>query len=85
MERHFKEWRKRRMNLFGWWKRKKTGKKVNPQSNKEVRDICPECSGQGYSINDNYYFTDGDDYERRYSSCRKCNGTGRYHTNTDDY
>lgn len=49
------------------------------------KDICPECNGQGYYLNDSHYLVDADDYERRYLSCRRCNGTGRYHTNRDDY
>lgn len=72
------------MNIFGWWKRKKTAKKVNSQSDKEDKDICPECSGQGYSINYNHYVADTD-YGRRYSSCRRCNGTRHYHSNIDSY
>lgn len=43
------------------------------------KDICPECNGQGYSLNDIHYLSDADDYERRYLSCRRCNGTGRYY------
>lgn len=34
-------------------------------------------------INDNHYLADND-YERRYSSCRRCNGTGRYHSDIDN-
>lgn len=73
------------MNLVGWWNKKKAIKKVKPPSDKEDKDICPECSGQGYSINDNLYLAECDDYERRYSSCKRCNGTGCYHSNIDGY
>ena len=73
------------MNLFRWWKRKKSDRRVNPQFDKEDKNICPRCSGQGYSINDYHYLTVNDDYERRHSSCSRCSGIGRYHKNMDDY
>lgn len=73
------------MNVIGWWRRKKTDKIVKLQSNTMDKDICPECNGQGYSLNDIHYLSDADDYERRYLSCRRCNGTGRYYKNRDDY
>lgn len=66
-------------------KQKKYAKKVNLQSNTMDKDICLECNGQGYCLNDSHYLVDADDYERRYLSCRRCNGTGRYHTNREDY
>ncbi len=73
------------MNLFGWWKKKKAYIKGNLQQDKEDQDICPVCNGQGYRIDDNHFFTDCDDYERHYLCCRRCEGTGRYHKNRDDY
>ena len=67
------------MKIFGWWKRKEIQKEVKTQASKAENDICPECGGRGYKINDNHYLVDNDDYERRYPSCRRCYGTGRYH------
>ena len=71
------------MKLLGWLKKKKAKKDVKVQTDKDDRDVCPECGGKGYRINDNHYLADND-YERRYSSCRRCNGTGRYHSDTDN-
>lgn len=72
------------MKIFGWWKKKKTNQEVKAQPDKDDRGICPDCGGQDYSIKDNHYLADND-YEWRYSSCRRCNGTGRYHSNIDNY
>lgn len=72
------------MEIFGRLKKKKVNKEVKVQTDKDDRGVCPECGGQGYSINDNHYLADND-YERRYSSCKRCNGTGRYHSHIDSY
>lgn len=40
------------MKIFGWWKKKKTYQE-EAQPDKDDRGICPDCGGQGYSINDN--------------------------------
>lgn len=85
MECHFEQRRKQRMNLFGWRKKKIADKTTNLKSLKEEKNICPECRGQGYTINDDSYFVDHDDYESGYSCCRRCNGTGYYHSNIDSY
>ena len=84
MERHFKQRRKQMINLFGWWKRKTPTDKVNIRADKKCGDVCPECNGEGYSVNDNHYLSDND-YEKNYSCCRRCNGTGRYRSNIDSY
>ena len=74
------------MNILGWWKKRKATEKTKTQLvNKGDKDICPECGGRGYSVNDNHYLADGDDYEQRYQSCRRCHGTGRYHSDIDKY
>ena len=71
------------MKLLGWLKKKKAKKDVKVQTDKDDRDVCPECGGKGYRINDNRYLADND-YDRRYSSCRRCKGTGRYHSDIDN-
>ncbi len=73
------------MNLFGWWNKKKSDKIISLELPKDEKDICPDCGGKGYNANENYYFTDIDDYERGYSSCKRCFGTGLYHINTNGY
>lgn len=85
MGHHFEQRRKQSMNLFGWWNKKKADKAVSLESPEDEKDICPECGGQGYIVNDNHYIADGDDYERRYFSCKRCHGTGRYHININGY
>lgn len=71
------------MNIFRWRKKRKKTKTTTLQSiSKDDQEICPECGGRGYKLNDNHYLADND-YEQRYSSCRRCNGTGRYHSNID--
>lgn len=84
MVHHIKRRRQRQMKIFGWLKKKKVNKDVTIQTAKDDRGVCPECGGQGYSINDNHYLADND-YERRYLSCRRCSGTGRYHSDIDNY
>lgn len=66
--------------MFGWRKRKKIKEKA--QADKKDKDICPDCSGKGYCVNENHYIADSD-YSRHYSPCRRCNGTGNYHSNID--
>ncbi len=73
------------MKIFEWWKRKEIQKEVKTQAPKAENDICPECGGRGYNINANHYLADNDDYERRYPSCRRCYGTGRYHSEIHQY
>ena len=68
------------MILLGWWNKKEMDKTVALQPNKDEKGICPECGGQGYSFNDDHCFEDCDDYERSYFYCRRCNGTGYYHS-----
>jgi len=83
MAHRFKKRIQRKMKLLGWKKKKKAKKDVKVQTDKDDRNVCPECGGKGYKINDNHYLADND-YERRYSSCRRCNGTGRYHSDIDN-
>lgn len=72
------------MQMFGWWKRKKTTKKVDSQSDTKDKDICPDCGGESYCINENHYIADND-YSRRYLPCKRCSGTGRCDSNIDSY
>lgn len=71
MGHHFEQRRKQSMNLFGWLNKKKADKTLSLESPNEEKDICLECSGQGYSVNDNHYLANGYDYERRYFSCKR--------------
>lgn len=72
------------MGIFTWWRRKKTCKTDSQLSRDSEKDVCPECGGRGCTINDNHYIVDTgyeyNDYERRYSICKSCHGTGRYHS-----
>ena len=68
------------MKILGWLKKKKTTKKMDIES---YKNICPDCGGEGFRIRDNHYIADND-YSRRYSICRRCNGTGRYHSYMDN-
>lgn len=70
------------MKIFGLFK--KVYKKIDERTGRDDESVCSECEGEGYIINDNHYFVDNYydyDYERRYSICRRCSGTGRYHSN----
>ena len=72
------------MGIFTWWSRKKIRKTDSQLDRDTEKDVCPECGGKGCTINDNHYVADNDyeynDYERQYSSCKRCHGTGRYHS-----
>ena len=35
------------MKLLGWLKKKKAKKDVKVQTDKDDRDVCPECGGKG--------------------------------------
>lgn len=64
---------------------RKRSKVTKTQFLKEGKDICPECGGKGYDLNDNHYLADSEDYERRYPICRRCHGTGHYYSDIDKY
>lgn len=66
------------MRILGWWKKAKKVKDAKAQPPRMENDICPECGGQGYILNDNHYLTESEDYERNHPTCRRCHGTGYY-------
>lgn len=72
------------MKICGWFKKLETSKATKMQSPKAVNP-CPECGGRGFIFNDNHCLPDGEDYDRKYPTCWRCHGTGRYHVEIDKY